>query len=130
SLKPQTRSAKGPERPILAYLQGILASLNPTERLIAECVLADPEKVVASSIVELTRESGSSLGSIVSFCQRLGLKGFAEFKIVLARELTFFSLPPAQQNDSLFEKVQRFYSQSLAETFQVNSLATFDRVAQ
>src|SRR5580700_7118130 len=95
SLKHQSLSAKGPERPILAYLQGILASLNPTERLIADCVLADPEKVVTASIVELTRKSGASLGSIVSFCQRLGLKGFAEFKIVLARELTFSSLPPA-----------------------------------
>ena len=31
-------------RPVLTYIKGILASLNPTDRLIAECVLADPEK--------------------------------------------------------------------------------------
>jgi len=41
------------QRPVLTYLKGILASLNPTDRLIADCVLADPEKVVASSIAEI-----------------------------------------------------------------------------
>src|SRR4030081_60388 len=82
-------------RPILTYLQGILASLNPTERLIAECVLADPEKVITSSIAEIKRDSGASVGSIVGFCRRLGLKGFADFKIALARDLAQSGLPAA-----------------------------------
>src|SRR4030081_2942035 len=81
------------QRPLLVYLQGILASLRPTERLIAECVLADPEKVLASSIAEIKESSGASVGSIVAFCRHLGLKGFADFKIALARDLAQSGLP-------------------------------------
>jgi len=81
------------QRPLLVYLQGILASLRPTERLIAECVLADPEKVLASSIAEIKHSSGASVGSIVAFCRRLGLKGFADFKLPLARDLAQSGLP-------------------------------------
>src|SRR5690348_10975072 len=103
------------KRPLLTYLKGERASLKPTERLIAECVLAHPEKVVTSSIAELKRDSGASVGSIVGFCRRLSLKGFADFKIALARDLaqTGLSAGDVQQNGSLFEKVFHFHAQSL-----------------
>ncbi len=119
------------KRPLLVFLKGILASLKPTERLIAECVLADPEKVITSSIAEIKRESGASVGSIVGFCRRLGLKGFANFKIVLARDLAQAGLTAgdAQQNGSLFEKVFHFHAQSLMETLQINSEEAFERAA-
>ena len=126
--------AHGPGRPgkppLLAYLAGILKSLNPAERLIANAVLADPERVVFSSIVEMKRRSGASLGSIVSFCQRLGLKGFADFKLALAQELALSSLPAAgaREDDSVADKVFRFYSQRLAETLKANSPSTFERI--
>jgi RpiR family transcriptional regulator, carbohydrate utilization regulator len=119
-------------RPLLTYLKGILASLNPTERLVAECVLADPEKVITSSIAEMKEACGASVGSIVGFCRRLGLKGFAEFKIALARDLAQSGLPAgqAQQQGSLFEKVFHFHAQSLTETLQINPQASFERIAQ
>lgn len=125
---PQTDS----RRPVLTYLKGILASLNPTEQLIAEYVLSDPEKVVTSSIATIKDKCGASVGSIVGFCRRLGLKGFTEFKIALARDLAQSGLPAGQlqQNGSLFEKVFHFHSQSLMETLQINSQPTFERVAQ
>jgi RpiR family carbohydrate utilization transcriptional regulator len=119
------------KRHLLVYLKGILASLKPTERLIAECVLVDPEKVITSSIAQIKQDSGASVGSIVGFCRRLGLKGFADFKIALARDLAQSGLPTAdaQQNGSLFEKVFHFHAQSLVETLQINPEATLERVA-
>src|ERR1700722_15881564 len=119
------------KRPVLLYLQAILASLNPTERLIAECVLADPEKVITSSIADIKQSSGASVGSIVGFCRRLGLKGFADFKIALARDLAQSGLPAgdAKQKGSLFEKVFQFQTQSLAETLKINPEASLQRVA-
>ena len=131
--KKQTREPQVDlKRPVLTYLKGILASLNPTEQLIAKCVLADPEKVVTSSIAQIKDDCGASVGSIVGFCRSLGLKGFAEFKIALARDLAQSGLPAgqAQQNGSLFEKVFHFHAQSLVETLQLNPQATLERVAQ
>lgn len=118
--------------PLLSYLRGIVASLRPSERLIAEHVLSDPEKAVSTSITDLKQACGTSLGSVVSFCQRLGYKGFADFKIALARELALSGLPAAEttENDPLLNKVFRFHKSSLDETLRINSRATFDRVAQ
>lgn len=121
-----------PKRPLLPYLRGVLASLNPTDRRIAECVLADPEKVVASAIAEMSEASGASVGAIVGFCRRMGLKGFVDFKMALTRDLAQSGLSAgnAQQGGSLFEKVFHFHEQSLVETLQVNSEAAFERVVQ
>jgi RpiR family transcriptional regulator, carbohydrate utilization regulator len=119
-------------RYLLTHMKGVLASLNPTERLIAECVLADPEKVITSSIAELSEACGASVGAIVGFCRRLGLKGFADFKIALARDLAQSGLPAgqAQQSGSLLEKVFHFHAQSLTETLRINPTPNFERVAQ
>jgi DNA-binding MurR/RpiR family transcriptional regulator len=72
------------KRPLLAYLKGDLASLMPTERLIAECVQADPENVITSAMAEIGQQSGASVGPIVPLCRRLGPKGFEDFKSALA----------------------------------------------
>jgi DNA-binding MurR/RpiR family transcriptional regulator len=125
------------KRPLLVYIKATLPSLNPTERLIADYVLEDPERVLSSSIAEMRDGSGASVGSIVGFCRGLGLKGFAEFKIALARELaqsgfsgfTSGSEARAEQNGSLFENVFQFHAQSLIETFQINGQETLRRAA-
>jgi DNA-binding MurR/RpiR family transcriptional regulator len=118
--------------PLVTYLQGILGSLKPAERRIADCVLKDPERVITSSIDEIKQSSGASVGSIVGFCRHLGLKGFADFKIALARDLaqSGLSAGDAPDNGNLFEKVFHFQAQSLVETLQINSKASFERVAQ
>ncbi len=125
-------------RPLLVYMQGILPSLNPTERLIADYVLQDPERILSSSIAEARNGSGASVGSIVGFCRSLGLKGFAEFKIALARELAqsgFSGFASASddtwsENGSVFEKVFQFHAQSLVDTLQINSQETMRRAAR
>lgn len=128
-------SSQTAKRPLLVYIQGILASLNPTERLIAEYVLADPERVISSSIGEIREGSGASVGSIVGFCRSLGLKGFADFKIALAREmaqagLRAFTADGEGQSGSLFEKVFHFHANSLLETLEINSEETMRQVAR
>src|SRR4051794_20112021 len=124
--KERRRNPELVHKPLLAYLRGILASLKPTDRMIAECVLADPEKIVTSPIAEIREKSGASVGSIIGFCRRLGLEGFADFKIALARDLaqSGLSAGEAPHNGSMLEKVFHFHSQSLEETLRVNSNAT------
>ena len=119
-------------RPLLTYIKGILASLNPTDRLIADCVLADPERVITSSIAQLKDDCGASVGAIVAFCRRVGVAGFAEFKIALARDLAQSGLPAGQGQESgtLLEKVFQVHAQSLTETLQINPPAQFEKIAQ
>jgi RpiR family transcriptional regulator, carbohydrate utilization regulator len=124
------------QRPLLVYLQAILPSLNPTERQIGEYILADPERVLSSSISEMRRGSGASVGSIVGFCRTLGVKGYASFKISLARELAQGGLSAGlktlegQPTGSLYESVFQFHAQCLRETIQLNSEAAFEQASR
>src|SRR2546430_8345799 len=126
SLSPPAASFETLNRPLLVYLQATLPSLNPAERLIAEYILKDPERILFSSISQMRHGSGASVGSIVGFCRSLGVKGFADFKITLARELAQggFSASQKAMNGRedlfLFRNVFEFYSQSLNETEQLN----------
>lgn len=118
-------------RALLTYIKGMLASMNPTDRLIAECVLDDPEKVISSSIAELKDASGASVGAIVGFCRRMGTGGFSEFKIALARDLAQSSASAGQiENGSPLERVFQVHSQSLSETVRANPPAQFERIVQ
>jgi len=127
-----TEPAPEAGRPVLSYLRGTLESLQPTDRAIANRVLEDPEKIVTSSISEVREACGASVGSIVGFCRRLGLAGFADFKIALARDLAQAGLSArkTQKNGSLFEKVFKFHSESLLETLQLNPQSLVERVGQ
>ena len=119
-------SAQPPQRPLLAHVQALLPSLKPVERQIAEYVLDDPERVLSSSISDMRRGSGASVGSIVGFCRLMGAKGFAEFKIALARELAQAGFSSSAKgsgdlaNVSQFESVFQFHTQCLKETLQLN----------
>lgn len=132
SKKPLKAANVNTSRPLLVHLKGVLASLKPTERRIADCVLADPEKIVTASIAEIGTDAGASVGSIVSFCRRMGLNGFADFKISLARELaqSGLSAQADQPDGSLLQNVFHFHAQSLVETLQLNSQNTFEQVAR
>jgi RpiR family transcriptional regulator, carbohydrate utilization regulator len=122
-------------RPLLINMQGILASLNPAERLIAEYILKDPEKVLYHTISEMREHSGASVGSIVGFCRSLGVRGFADLKIALARELAQGGMAASDsaldsKTASVFDQVFQFHAKSLAETRQVNSEETMLRASQ
>jgi len=124
------------QRPLLVYLQALLPSLNPTERQIGEYMLEDPERVLSSSISDMRQGSGASVGSIVGFCRTLGVRGFASFKISLARELAQGGFPgtlraaDGQGASSLYESVFQFHAQSLRETLQLNSEETLDKASR
>lgn len=127
---PDPQSPAVTKRPLLTYLRGRLASFTPTERLIAERVLADPEHVIMHSIVEFREAIGVSNGSVVGFCRSLDLKGFGEFKITLARELAQAALPePTLSDASLFESVFDLHRRSLADTLRANTNAAFEQTA-
>jgi RpiR family transcriptional regulator, carbohydrate utilization regulator len=112
---------------LLANLRSTLASLTPTDRRIADCVLANPETILTSPIAHLSTQSHTSVGSIVAFCRHLGLKGFADFKLALATDLAHAIPAPAEHADhSMFTEL----FQSLTDTLRLNTQHAFERSAQ
>lgn len=64
-----------------------LSALTPTERRVAEHVLADPKSVVESSITQLASACDTSIASIARFTQSIGFSGYPELRLALATEL-------------------------------------------
>lgn len=62
------------------------AGLSPAEQRVARAVLGDPRHVFEMSVTELAAFSETSVGTVVRFCQRMGLRGFQDLKMKLARE--------------------------------------------
>lgn len=68
------------------------AKLTPSEKQIARTILDFPRFVINLSLEELSSQCFVSQASIIRFCKKLGTKGFADFKIQLATELSSFAL--------------------------------------
>lgn len=61
--------------------------MPPTARRIATFIEKNARDVIRMSITELAEQTSSSEGSVVGLCQRLGIRGFQELKILLSRDL-------------------------------------------
>lgn len=71
---------------VTELIRAELPRFTPAERRVAEAVLADPVHVIEMSVTELAELSSSSVGSVVRFCQTLGLRGFQGLKFKIAQQ--------------------------------------------
>ncbi|WP_253809464.1 MurR/RpiR family transcriptional regulator [Vibrio sp. RE88] len=73
---------------ILDTIGSLYDSFTPASKRIAGFVLEKPEEVCKLSIAELSQVVSAGDASIIRFCRALGAKGFHEFKMALAIELS------------------------------------------
>jgi RpiR family transcriptional regulator, carbohydrate utilization regulator len=83
------KRAEAPEEKtsILTLIRHSSAGLPPTARRIATYIDRHAQDVIRMSITELAEQTEASEGSVVGLCQRLGIDGFQELKILLSRDL-------------------------------------------
>lgn len=104
-------------RLILAKLKGIFNSLSGSEKLAANYILERPDDVIHYSITEFARHCGASEATIYRLCRKLGFSGYQNFKITLARELSF-------PKDDIVEKgnkknLREFVEEIFIENFEL-----------
>ena len=119
--------------PILTLLRQSRGDLPPTARRIRDYIETYAEEVIRMSITDLAEQTGSSEGSVVGLCQRFGIKGFQELKILLARDL----VEPVRliqedlaEGDGFAEASERIFAAhvaSLAETRKLLSTDALER---
>lgn len=75
----------------MSLIQDMKKHKNLTEREqdIRKYILEHPEKIEEMSSRELGHATFASAASVTRFCQKLGTKGFPEFKLQLVRELQY-----------------------------------------
>src|SRR6478609_3259709 len=70
---------------VLVRVRGAMPSLRPAEQRVAEAVLSDPAGVSESSITTVARRCETSETTVLRFCRAIGLNGYPELRIALAR---------------------------------------------
>lgn len=63
----------------------VLERLSPAERKVAELVAANPAGTMAATVASLAKAAGVSEPTVVRFCRSLGLDGFGDLRLALAR---------------------------------------------
>lgn len=72
---------------VTAHIRSMAASLQPTERAVAELMLRKPEAVIEMSSQQVAEEAGASRATVVRTCQSLGFGGYQQLRVMLARDL-------------------------------------------
>lgn len=72
---------------IISTIRNSLDQLKSAEKRVADCVLREPREIIKYTITELAEKSETSEPTVVRFCRKMGLKGYMELRVNLARAL-------------------------------------------
>ncbi|MFK4148428.1 MurR/RpiR family transcriptional regulator [Streptomyces sp. NPDC004065] len=68
----------------LARIRAALPSLAPSERRVADAVLADPARASELSIAALGRRADTSVATVMRFCRTIGVANYPQLRLALA----------------------------------------------
>lgn len=77
----------------LSEIKEKIGSLKPAEKRVADYILKDPQLVVRATITGLSEKAKVSEPTVIRFCRKIGLSGYTELRLNLARDL-----PPEEYN--------------------------------
>jgi DNA-binding MurR/RpiR family transcriptional regulator len=106
-------------------LQGAYSGLRAAEQRVADFILAHPDELIYLTVTELAERTNTSESTVVRLCQKIGYKGYQEFKIVLARDLVeptteiYAAIEPDDDVQTVKQKVFQANAQALRDTIEV-----------
>lgn len=113
-------------------------NLTPTEAALGKRILEYGESLQSLSIKELARLSNTSIASIHRFCKKLGLEGFKELKVALARaseqdtsEIDInFPFSAGEYATQIMPRMERLYNRTLEDTRALLDINQMNRAAE
>lgn len=119
---------------LTSRIRALRPSLSRTGTAIAGVLLDDPAAVIQMTVSDLAALSGTSVGSVVRFCQEIGLRGFQDLKLRIvaedargdAHDLQHLEGSPAGIMASVFRSSAR----AITDAEKTVSVADFTAAAQ
>jgi DNA-binding MurR/RpiR family transcriptional regulator len=114
-------------------LRSAHGSLRTAEQRVADFILAHPDELIYLTVTELAERTNTSESTVVRLCQKIGYKGYQEFKIVLARDLVepvseiYDAIEPNDDLTTVKTKVFQANAQALRDTLAVLDDAQLER---
>lgn len=90
-------NSPGPKISTLELVAAVSSSLTPTERRIAEAVLAEPTLLAFGTVSDLAHQVGTSRPSIVRFANKLGFEGYTELQQHVRSDLSHRLSRPSER---------------------------------
>ncbi len=106
-------------------IQGTYSTLRTAEQRVADFILKHAEELIYLTVTELAERTQTSESTVVRLCQKIGYKGYQEFKIMLARDLVgpaetvYEEIEPSDSLEALTTKVFQANAQALKDTIEV-----------
>ena len=106
-------------------LQGAYSGLRAAEQRVADFILRHPDELIYLTVTELAERMSTSESTVVRLCQKIGYKGYQEFKIMLARDLVgptetvYEQIEPGDDLSTVKSKVFQANAQALRDTIEV-----------
>jgi RpiR family carbohydrate utilization transcriptional regulator len=73
---------------MLTEIHRALPALSPSERQVAEWIVAHPKEASGATLAHVAKECATSEPTVIRFCRHVGLKGFRELGIRLTEALS------------------------------------------
>lgn len=114
-------------------LQGAYSGLRAAEQRVADFILKHPDELIYLTVTELAERTRTSESTVVRLTQKIGYKGYQEFKIVLARDLVepateiYAAIEPGDDLATVKNKVFQANAQALRDTLEVLEDAQLER---
>ncbi|MFM9280081.1 MurR/RpiR family transcriptional regulator [Paenibacillus jiagnxiensis] len=122
---------------ILKTLQRELAALPLQERRLAETILASPGSVIRLGIKELAEEGGVSPATVTRFCKSLHFKGYPDFKMKLAAEIsqpaadaTYQDIVAGNPLSMIVQAIEANHITSITDTTRLLDLERLEQAVQ
>lgn len=107
--------------------------LGKAEKQVATFIKNYPEEVIKLPINVLAEKVGVSVSTIVRLCKRIGVKGYADLKIALAKDLalnykkTYSEINSDDSIPFLLNKFQQMFLQTIDDTFKILSISELNK---
>jgi RpiR family transcriptional regulator, carbohydrate utilization regulator len=131
------RNTKSPSRDLpaaglLLTTRALLPSLNEQEQKVGQYILNHPEEVLHLAIGTLAQRCAVSDATVFRFCRRVGMEGYQDLKIRLAREVSSnrtLTYEEVRHEDPLAEAAQKAIAanvKALEDTLRVLDYGTME----
>lgn len=111
--------------------------LKPTEKIVAEFIVENTEKIIHMPIAKLSVETKTSEATIVRMCRALHFKGFRELKLSIAASLgqskektTYLELEKNSTTAQMIQTISVHNIQSIQQTLIANDISELNKIIQ
>ena len=121
---------------IVAKMNILRDSMTKSERSVVDYIIANPHEVIYASVAELAVHSSVSEPTVVRACKKLGLSGYQELKITLAKEIVNplqsigEGIEPGDGPQSISAKIFSSIIQTLNFTFDTMNIGDIEKAAK